>query len=182
MLVLMGILYSVSALGSAFAWDPLSFAVFRFIGGLGVGGASVVSPLYVAEISPARYRGRLVALVQLNIVLGILLAYLSNYIIAGFDLGALEWRWMFGVEAVPAVAFTFLLALNPRSPRWLVAQGRSKEAGAVLAAVGTDAGSVEKEVAAIEQSLIDAARNLKERFFQKKYLKTHSPSCCDCRV
>ena len=171
LLVVMGLLYLFSALGSTMAWDAGSFMVFRLIGGLGVGGASVVAPLYVAEIAPARYRGRLVAMVQLNIVFGILLAYLSNYIIAGMELGAAEWRWMFGVEAVPALAFTLLLALNPRSPRWLVAQGRAGEAAQVLAQVGTDSGSVEHEIAAISESLAEAARFLKERFFQKKYLK-----------
>ncbi len=171
LLVVMGLLYLFSALGSAIAWDAGSFMFFRLIGGLGVGGASVVAPLYVAEIAPARFRGRLVALVQLNIVFGILLAYLSNYIIAGMGLGEAEWRWMFGVEAVPALAFTLLLALNPRSPRWLVAQGRTEEASQVLALVGTDAGSVESEIAAITDSLADAARYLKERFFQRKYLK-----------
>ena len=167
----MGLLYLVSAVGSALAWGASSFIVFRFIGGLGVGGASVVAPLYVAEIAPAKYRGRLVALVQFNIVLGILLAYLSNYIIAGLDLGVLEWRWMFGVEAVPALAFTLLLFSNPRSPRWLVARERIVEASAVLEAVGTDAGGVAEEVAAIQESLAAARRSLKERFFQKKYLK-----------
>ena len=171
LLVVMGLLYLFSALGSAMAWDAGSFMVFRLIGGLGVGGASVVAPLYVAEIAPARFRGRLVAMVQLNIVLGILLAYMSNFIIAGMGLGAAEWRWMFGVEAVPALAFSLLLALNPRSPRWLVAQGRSGEAAQVLAQVGTDSGSVEHEIAAITESLAEAARFLKERFFQKKYLK-----------
>ncbi len=171
LLVVMGLLYLFSALGSAMAWDAGSFMFFRFIGGLGVGGASVVAPLYVAEIAPARFRGRLVALVQLNIVFGILLAYLSNYIIAGMGLGEAEWRWMFGVEALPALAFTLLLALNPRSPRWLVAQGRTEEASEVLALVGTDAGNVESEIAAITESLADAARYLKERFFQRKYMK-----------
>lgn len=171
LLVVMGLLYLFSALGSAMAWDAGSFMVFRLVGGLGVGGASVVAPLYVAEIAPARYRGRLVAMVQLNIVLGILLAYMSNFIIAGMGLGPAQWRWMFGVEAVPALAFSLLLALNPRSPRWLVAQGRSGEAAQVLAQVGTDSGSVEHEIAAITESLAEAARFLKERFFQKKYLK-----------
>lgn len=171
LLVVMGLLYLFSALGSAVAWDAGSFMFFRLIGGLGVGGASVVAPLYVAEIAPARFRGRLVALVQLNIVFGILLAYMSNYIIAGMALGEAEWRWMFGVEALPALAFTLLLALNPRSPRWLVAQGRTEEASQVLALVGTDAGSVESEIAAITESLAEAARYLKERFFQRKYLK-----------
>lgn len=168
----MGLLYFVSALGSALAWGATPFIIFRFIGGLGVGGASVVAPLYVAEIAPAKYRGRLVALVQLNIVLGILLAYLSNYIIAGFDLGALEWRWMFGVEAVPALAFTLLLFSNPRSPRWLVAQNRLDEARSVLEAVGTDAAGdgIDEEVDAIEASLAASRLSLKEPFFCKKYM------------
>ena len=84
--------------------------------------------MYIAEISPARVRGRLVAVQQFNIVLGILLAYLSNYLIARIDLGENAWRWMFGVEAIPAAAFFFLLFTVPRSPRWLVAQGRLDEA------------------------------------------------------
>ncbi len=167
----MGILYFVSALGSAFAWGAPSFIIFRFIGGLGVGGASVIAPLYVAEIAPAKYRGRLVAVVQLNIVLGILLAYMSNYIIAGFDLGALEWRWMFGVEAVPALAFTLLLFTNPRSPRWLVARDRVDEARSVLEAVGTDSGDVEEEIEAIKESLAASKLSLREPFFVKKYMK-----------
>ncbi len=167
----MGALYFVSALGSALAWGAPSFIVFRLIGGLGVGGASVVAPLYVAEIAPAKYRGRLVALVQLNIVLGILLAYMSNYIIAGFDLGALEWRWMFGVEAVPALAFTLLLFTNPRSPRWLVARQRIDEARSVLGAVGTDSGGVDEEVEAIQASLATSRLSLREPFFVKKYMK-----------
>ena len=166
----MGLLYFVSALGSAFAWGAPSFIIFRFIGGLGVGGASVVAPLYVAEIAPAKYRGRLVAIVQLNIVLGILLAYMSNYIIAGFDLGALEWRWMFGVEAFPALAFTLLLFSNPRSPRWLVARQRLDEARSVLEAVGTDEGGVDEEIEAIQESLAASRLSLKEPFFVKKYM------------
>ena len=122
-LFVLAILYFISALGSGISWDWPSFLFFRFIGGLGVGGASVVSPMYIAEISPARYRGRLVAVAQLNIVFGIVLAYFSNYIISGLDLGALEWRWMFGVEALPAGLFFVVLFFNPRSPRWLVVQG-----------------------------------------------------------
>jgi sugar porter (SP) family MFS transporter len=127
--------------------------------------------LYVAEISPARYRGRLVAIVQLNIVLGILLAYFSNFIVAGLDLGALEWRWMFGVEAFPALAFALLIFTNPRSPRWLVAKNRRDEARSVLEAVGTDSGSVEEELEAIEESLAAAAKNLREPFLTRKYMK-----------
>lgn len=171
MLMVMGLLYLVSALGSAVAWNAESFTLFRLLGGLGVGGASVVAPMYVAEIAPAHMRGRLVAMVQLNIVLGILVAYLSNYIIASFALGSAEWRWMFGVEAVPALAFTLLLFTNPRSPRWLVAQGRDDEAEGVLLAIGGNGFDVTKELSAIRSSLVDARDHLTEKFFQRKYLK-----------
>ncbi|MHC4759201.1 MAG: MFS transporter, partial [Planctomycetota bacterium] len=107
-LFILAALYFISAIGSAFAWSWYSFMIFRFIGGLGVGGASVVSPMYTAEISPARYRGRLVAFVQFNVIFGILMAYVSNYVIGTFNLGEIEWRWMFGIEAFPAMAFFVL--------------------------------------------------------------------------
>ncbi len=171
MLMLMGGLYFLSAIGSAVAWDAGSFVFFRLIGGLGVGGASVVAPMYVAEIAPANMRGRLVAMVQLNIVLGILVAYLSNFIIASFELGSIEWRWMFGVEAAPALAFTALLFTNPRSPRWLVAQGRDDEAKSVLIDIGSGSFDAAKELAAIRVSLAETRKHLTERFFQRKYLK-----------
>ncbi len=165
-------LYFVSALGSALAWDWYSFVVFRFLGGLGVGGASVVAPMYIAEISPAPVRGRLVALAQFNIVFGILLAFVSNYVIGSLELGEVEWRWMFGVEAFPAAAYFLLLFTTPRSPRWLLAKGRETEARTVLLRVGTDAAdeTVDAEVEAIKQSLDIERHNLREPFFQKKYL------------
>ena len=168
-LTLIAVLYFVSAVGSGLAWDWYSFLLFRFLGGIGVGGASVVSPMYIAEISPARYRGRLVAVTQLNIVLGILVAYFSNYLIAGFALGAAEWRWMFGIEALPAAAFFFLLFLTPFSPRWLVAQGRPAEARSVLRALGSDAGGVEDEVREIQASLALERHSLQEPLFQEVY-------------
>lgn len=170
-LMLMGLLYLVSALGSALAWDAVSFTIFRFIGGLGVGGSSVIAPMYVAEIAPARLRGRLVAMVQLNIVLGILLAYLSNYLIAQLGFGEAEWRWMVGIEAVPAAVFTLLLLTNPRSPRWLIASGRDNEAVQVLERLGAQGAALQGEIAAIRASLAAARQRLTERFFQKKYLK-----------
>lgn len=168
----LAVLYFISAVGSAYAWDWWSFVVFRFIGGLGVGGASVVSPMYIAEIAPAPMRGRLVALAQFNIVLGILLAFVSNYIIGALQLGDTEWRWMFGVEALPAAAYFLLLFATPRSPRWLLAVGREQEARAVLLRVGTDStnATVDAEVAEIKQSLDIERHNLKEPFFQRKYL------------
>jgi len=171
LLYTIAILYFVSAVGSAFAWDWYSFLFFRFIGGLGVGGASVISPMYIAEISTAKVRGRMVAITQFNIVLGILLAFFSNYIIAGFELGDVEWRWMFGVEALPAVLFFALLFFVPFSPRWLIAMGRIDEAKKVLEKYGTDTGDVEKEVKVIQQSLDVNHFILNEPFFKKDYIK-----------
>lgn len=170
-LVVIAILYFFSAVGSGLAWDWYSFLIFRFIGGLGVGGASVVSPLYIAEISPARLRGRMVAITQFNIVLGILLAFASNYVIAAMDLGTITWRWMFGVEAFPALAFYLLLFLAPRSPRWLIAQNLEAEARVVLERFGTDAGSVDEEVAEIRASLESEYRIAGDRFFRRAYRK-----------
>ena len=112
---LMGLamLYFVSELGTALAWDWSSFKGFRFLGGLAVGGASVISPLYIAEISPAAFRGRLVAAQQFNVVLGILVAFLSNYAIAQLGLGESEWRWMLGIQVVPSALFFNLLFPTP---------------------------------------------------------------------
>ncbi|MBN2021187.1 MAG: sugar porter family MFS transporter [Pirellulales bacterium] len=170
-LVAVAVLYFVSAVGSALAWDWYSFLFFRFIGGIGVGGASVVSPMYIAEISPARLRGRLVAVTQFNIVLGILLAFFSNFVIARIDPGSAQWRWMFGVEAVPAAAFFFLLFVTPRSPRWLVLKGRLDEARWVLDRLGTDAGSVDQEIREIQTSVATAHHTLEEPFFRRAYRK-----------
>jgi len=169
----LAVLYFVSAIGSALAWDWYSFVIARFIGGLAVGGASVMSPMYIAEVSPAAVRGRLVALAQFNIVLGILLAFLSNLTIGSLGLGDVEWRWMFGVEAVPAAVYFCLLFFTPRSPRWLVATGREDEARAVLQRVGTDATdeTVDAELEEIRRSLAAERDSLREPFFQRKYWK-----------
>lgn len=170
-LFLLAVLYFVSALGCALAWGWWSFMGFRFLGGLAVGGASVVSPMYIAEISPARLRGRLVAITQFNIVLGILLAYLSNYVIGGLNLGASECRWMFGVMAAPSAAFFFLLFVTPQSPRWLIALGRVDEARSVLEKCGTDRDSLEQEIREIQASLDIQHHTLEEPFFCAKYMK-----------
>jgi SP family xylose:H+ symportor-like MFS transporter len=127
--------------------------------------------MYIAEISPARFRGRLVAVTQFNIVFGILLAFFSNYLIAGLHLGEIEWRWMFGVEAFPAVLFFFLLFRTPHSPRWLVARGSVREAKIVLEKCGTDSGNVEEEIDAIQKSLDLEHHSLAEPFFTRKYSK-----------
>lgn len=166
-----GLLYFISAIGSGLAWDWYSFLFFRFLGGLGVGAASVVSPLYIAEISPAKSRGRLVALAQFNIVFGILLAFLSNFVINSLHLGEIEWRWMFAVETIPAAAFFVLLFLTPRSPRWLVAQDRAEEARSVLERLGTDTGNVDQELGEIKASLDLAHHSLRETLFRRAYLR-----------
>jgi sugar porter (SP) family MFS transporter len=170
-LFVIAVFFFLSAIGCALAWDWWSFMAFRLLGGLAVGGASVVSPMYIAEISPARYRGRLVAITQFNIVLGILLAYLSNYIIGSLHLGESECRWMFGVMAFPAAAFFLLLFFTPQSPRWLIARGRPDEACIVLARCGTDTGNVEEEVRDIQVSLDMRHHTLAEPFFCKRYRK-----------
>src|SRR5271156_4658625 len=140
---IMAILYLVSALGCAVAWNWPVLVFFRFLGGLGIGGSSVLGPMYIAEIAPAKWRGRLVGFFQFNIVFGILLAYLSNYLIGSMHLGDLEWRWKLGISAVPALAFFLMLFTIPRSPRWLAKKGRVDEARNVLQLIGEE--NYEKE-------------------------------------
>jgi MFS family permease len=135
-LAAIAVLYFVSAIGCALSWNWWSLLFFRLVGGLAIGGASVVSPMYIAEISPARLRGRLVAVQQFNIVLGCLLAFFSNYLISQANLGANDWRWMLGIVAVPAAVFFVLLFVIPESPRWLVAKGRLDEARRLFARLG----------------------------------------------
>lgn len=124
-----GILYAVSALGSAVATDPYMFSFFRFIGGVGVGASSVAAPIYISEISSPENRGRLGGLYQFNLVLGILIAFISNYLLQGVG-GANDWRWMLGVEAIPAVLYTLMVISIPNSPRWL-AISRGDDEGAL---------------------------------------------------
>lgn len=128
-LIFNGILYVVSAIGSGLAWDVGSFIVARFIGGVGIGISTIAAPLFIAEISPAKDRGKLGGLFQFNIVFGILVAYLSNYIIGNLcDIGV-GWRWMLGVEAVPAVIYTLMCFSLPESPRWLIVDANRPEEG-----------------------------------------------------
>ncbi len=118
-LIWVGILYLISAVGSGIAQDPYSFSFFRFLGGIGVGASTVAAPAYISEISSAHSRGRLVALYQFNIVFGILLAFISNYLLSGVG-GANDWRFMLGIEAIPAALYCVLIFGVPKSPRWLV--------------------------------------------------------------
>jgi sugar porter (SP) family MFS transporter len=163
----MGVLYLVSALGCAFAWNWDALVFFRFIGGLGIGGSSVLGPMYIAEISPAEWRGRLVGLFQFNVVFGILLAYFSNYVIGLMHLGAAEWRWEFGVAAAPAALFFLLLFTIPRSPRWLVKQQRVPEARTVLQLSGGK--DFERELQEIVESIDVEQKQTGEKLFSRKH-------------
>jgi sugar porter (SP) family MFS transporter len=132
----MAVFYVISALGCAFAWNWPALIFFRFIGGVGIGGSSVLGPMYIAEIAPTAWRGRLVGFFQVNIVVGILLAYVSNFVIGTMHLGAHEWRWQLGISSVPAVLFLIALFRIPRSPRWLAMKSELDEALEVLRLTG----------------------------------------------
>jgi SP family arabinose:H+ symporter-like MFS transporter len=151
MLRLTAILYLFSAIGCAFAPGWVFLLVARFIGGLGIGGSSVLGPVYIAELAPPKLRGRLVGTFQINIVIGILLAYLSNYLISRLNLGPIEWRWQLGVASFPAAIFFALLFSIPRSARWLTTQDRLDEAREVLEIFGSP--NSEAELADIRESL-----------------------------
>jgi sugar porter (SP) family MFS transporter len=132
----MAIFYVISALGCALAWNWPALIFFRFIGGLGIGGSSVLGPMYIAEIAPTEWRGRLVGFFQVNIVVGILLAYISNFLIGTMHLGAHEWRWQLGISGLPAILFFVALFGIPRSPRWLAMKAKLDEALEVLRLTG----------------------------------------------
>ena len=168
-LMCLAVLYFVSALGCGLAWDWASLLIFRLIGGLAIGGASVVAPLYIAEISPPHARGRLVAMSQFNIVVGLLVAYISNFLIDRYTGSDPEcWRWMLGIVAVPSVLFFLFLLPIPESPRWLVEKHRRDEALTVLQKLGNaDAAGVLQEIV---ESLHEKTVAISESFFQRKYL------------
>jgi SP family arabinose:H+ symporter-like MFS transporter len=162
----MAVLYVLSALGCAFAWSWSALVFFRFIGGLGIGGSSVLGPMYIAEIAPAQWRGQLVGFFQFNVVFGILLAYFSNYAVGTLGFGDTEWRWKLGVSAVPAVLFFLMLLGIPESPRWLVKKGRTGEAREVLRLNGEE--NFEQELKEIVES-IDAEHVTSDALFTAKY-------------
>ena len=165
-LIITAVLYTISAFGCAFSfsWETLLFA--KFLGGIGVGVVSVVGPMYIAEISPAAKRGRLVGLFQFNVVFGILMAYFSNYIVGRFGLGDIEWRWKLGVQAVPSIIFFFALFFIPRSPRWLMKKGYIDEARSVLMRVGEE--QIDKVMNEIQES-INIDHGSGDRLFSKKF-------------
>jgi sugar porter (SP) family MFS transporter len=164
----MAILYLISALGCAAAWNWDALVAFRFVGGLGIGGSSVLSPMYIAEIAPAKLRGRLVGFFQFNVVFGILLAYFSNYLIGLRRFGLSEWRWELGVTAIPAALFFLMLFGIPRSPRWLVKKDRTAEARTVLQMTGE--ADFERELQEIIASIDVEQKQAAEKLFSRKYL------------
>ncbi|MFC4848119.1 sugar porter family MFS transporter [Hephaestia sp. GCM10023244] len=163
----LAILFIVSSVGCALAWDWMSFLLSRFVAGVAIGASSVLGPMYIAEIAPARWRGRMVGSFQLMIVFGILVAYFSNYMVGTLGLGETEWRWKIGISAVPAVLFFAILFRIPRSPRWLVERGRIDEAREVLALV---AGPVaDQELVDIQQSLASDRVAGNQPLFSRRY-------------
>ena len=167
------IAYVISSLGTGLAPDLNTFLVFRFMGGLAIGAASVVTPIYIAEVSPARFRGRLVAMNQLNIVLGILIAFLSNYIIAGLVSPDVAWRWMFGIVAVPSAIFLAVSLVLPESPRWLAIHGHSERAKGVMQRLGF--ADPRAELARIEAAEAREEATGKPRLFQSAHF---TPVAC----
>jgi SP family xylose:H+ symportor-like MFS transporter len=170
-LTVLAVVFLVSAIGCALAWNWYVLLLFRWLGGVAIGGTSVVSPMYITEIAPARRRGLLVAVSQLNIVVGILAAYFSNYLVAhllGPENPAV-WRWMFGVGAVPSLVFFGASSLIPESPRWLVKKGDRSGAEAALRRLGHE--HPLQEVEEIEQSLTCERSGMHPRLFHRQFLK-----------
>ena len=162
----LALFYLISALGCAGAWSWTSLVIFRFIGGLAIGGSSVAGPMYIAEIAPARLRGRLVGIFQFNVVAGILLAYFSNYVVGSMGFGESEWRWKLGIAAAPAALFMTLLLAIPRSPRWLAKKGLQAEALQVLNAIGEE--KPEATLQAMNESFRIEHEYGQEHLFAKK--------------
>ncbi|MFV8368421.1 sugar porter family MFS transporter [Flavobacterium sp. LB2R40] len=161
-----GILFLVSALGSALAPDPYTFSFFRFIGGIGVGASSVAAPIYISEISSAKNRGKLVALFQFNIVFGILIAFFSNYLFEGVG-GINDWRWMIGIVALPALIYSIIVLQIPDSPRWLILKKRDDAAGLKVLEMIYDKQEALQNFNEIKKDVVDAT--VKATIFSNKY-------------
>ena len=163
-LIWIGILYTISAIGSGLSNDPWVFGAFRFIGGLGVGASTIAAPAYISEIASAKNRGKLVATYQFNIVFGILVAFVSNYLISIYVENN-SWRWMIGIEAVPAFIYTIMVFMVPKSPRWLIIKNRTEEAKKIIKIINPDSNpdEVVANILALDKS------KPKESVFQKKY-------------
>jgi len=159
-------LYILTAIGSALAGDVTTFILFRFLGGIGVGASSVVAPTYIAEISPAKIRGKMTAMFQFNIIFGILIAFISNYLFR--DFGTEPWRWMLGVAGIPAFLFFAFLFLIPESPRFLIKIGQIAKAKTILERIEID--SIDKEIEEIKHS-VDKSSTENQRLFSVSYIK-----------
>ncbi|MEM6376595.1 MAG: sugar porter family MFS transporter [Bacteroidota bacterium] len=165
-LIWIGILYFISAIGSALVSDPYTFGVFRFIGGLGVGASTIAAPAYISEIAPPEKRGRLVALYQFNIVFGILIAFISNSMLRGF--GEEAWRWMVGVEAIPALLYTLLVMRVPQSPRWLATIKKDlAKAKAVLQQVNPN--TSDQMLLSVQEDIPSTETDISGNLFNKRY-------------
>ncbi|WP_299780775.1 sugar porter family MFS transporter [uncultured Formosa sp.] len=163
-LIVIGVLFALSAIGSGLSNDPYMFAFARFIGGIGVGASTIAAPAYISEIAPAKDRGRLVAMYQFNIVFGIMVAFLSNYMLSG--IGENAWRWMLGVEAIPAVLYILFALKLPKSPRWLISQSRIEEARNVLKIIDPKA-DVDAQIKEFQSHSHESDKS--ENIFMKKY-------------
>jgi len=163
-----GILYLISALGSAFAPDPYIFSFFRFIGGVGVGASSVAAPIYISEVSSSENRGKLGALYQFNIVFGIFIAFISNYLLKGIG-GDNDWRWMLGVEAIPALAYSLMVLRVPRSPRWLAVKKGDFDGALKVLNLIYDKKKALAHLNEIKEHIGKTVKN--EGIFKKKYNK-----------
>lgn len=163
-LLIIGILFTISAAGSSLSNDPFVFAFFRFLGGLGIGASTIAAPAYISEIAPAKDRGRLVGLYQFNIVFGILCAFLSNYLLS--DIGTNAWRWMLGIQVFPSIIYTLMAFSIPESPRWLYSMLRIEEAKVIFDKIGS-----KEDVQSILEDLGNNSNNtpLYENIFMKKY-------------
>jgi sugar porter (SP) family MFS transporter len=166
-LLWVGVLYVISAVGCGYAWDIQSFIAARFIGGLGIGISTVAAPLYISEISPPAYRGRLAGMFQFNIVFGIVVAFASNYLLK--DVGENAWRWMLGVAAFPSLLYTLMCLGIPESPRWLIGRKGDREAGLkVLRLIEPDAIQAQLEAQADEILAASSERVVSARFWTRK--------------
>ena len=168
-LLWIGILFSISAIGSALAQGPYIFSFFRFIGGLGIGVSSVAAPTYISEISTPKTRGRLVGMYQFNIVFGILIAFFSNYLLKGIG-GSNDWRWMLGVMAIPSLIYTIMVLSVPESPRWLITiKNNLTRAREILVLIGSDNPDAEiKNIIAANEAIHASDKN-EHLFVNKKY-------------
>ena len=159
-------LYVLTAVGSALAGNVTMFIIFRFLGGIGVGASSVVAPMYIAEISPAKIRGRMTAMFQFNIIFGILIAFISNFLLR--DFGAEPWRWMLGVAGIPALLYFSLIFIIPESPRFLIKIGQIARAKIILEKI--EIISIDDEIEEIRHSMIKSAKG-NQQIFSKIYFK-----------